>query len=73
MPEGEMTKYVVCKHRNVAAAYERFFGPSSGALPESWHSRTLAGLIRAFRRPRPRAQPVELAQPVESPQPISQS
>jgi hypothetical protein len=44
-----MTKYVACKRRNVAAAYERFLGPSSGALdgvkPEPWHSRTWNGFV----------------------------
>ena len=54
-----MEKYVICKRRNVAAALERFLGPSAGALPESWHSRTLAGLRHALRRrpPAPRATP----------------
>lgn len=46
------TKYIACKHRNVAAAYERFLGPSAGALPEPWHSRTWAGLVRALKLPR---------------------
>lgn len=43
-----MQKYVVCKRRNVAAAYERFFGPSAGAFPEPWHSRTWNGLRNVF-------------------------
>ena len=53
MEEEPMTKYTVCKRRNVAAAYERFLGPSAGALPEPWHSRTLAGLLQALGLQRP--------------------
>lgn len=47
MHEEKMQKFVVCKRRNVAAAYERFFGPS--AQPQPWHSRTLSGLAFLFR------------------------
>ena len=50
MLEEPMTKYVACKRRNVAAAYERFLGPHAGALPEPWHSRTWSGLLQILRR-----------------------
>ena len=54
-----MEKYVACKRRNVAAAYERFLGPSAGALPEPWHSRTWSGLLQVLKlrqtAPAPRA------------------
>ena len=53
MEEEPMKKYVVCKRRNVAAAYERFLGPSAGALPEPWHSRTFSGLLQALGLQRP--------------------
>ena len=53
MEEERMTKYAVCKRRNVAAAYERFLGPSAGALPEPWHVRTFAGLLQALGLQRP--------------------
>lgn len=43
-------RFVVCKRRNVAAAYERFLGPSAGALEEPWHSRTWSGLKRMLAR-----------------------
>lgn len=64
MQEETMTKYVACKRRNVAAAYERFLGPSAGALPEPWHSRTWTGLLHVLRLrqasvPAPRALRVE--------------
>lgn len=49
-----MTKFVACKRRNVAAAYERFLGPSA-VPPEPWHSRTWAGLLFLTRAFRPRA------------------
>jgi hypothetical protein len=59
MREEPMQKYVACKHRNVAAAYERFLGPSAGALPQPWHSRTWSGLLHVLRlrpgAPTPRA------------------
>lgn len=45
MEEETMTRYVACPRRNVTAAYERFLGPSAGAFPEPWHSRTWAGLV----------------------------
>ena len=49
-----MPKYIACKRRNVAAAYERFLGPSSGALndvmPEPWHSRTWNDLVALLRQ-----------------------
>ena len=55
-----MTRYLVCKRRNVAAAYERFLGPSAGAFPEPWHSRTWTGLIRILKIPRrERGQPTQ--------------
>jgi hypothetical protein len=44
--EETMPRYIVCRRRNVAAAYERFLGPSAAALEEPWHSRTWTGLIR---------------------------
>lgn len=44
-----MVRYIVCKRRNIAAAYERFLGPSAGALPEPWHSRTWSGLVRILK------------------------
>ena len=47
--EEAMERFTVCKRRNVAAAYERFLGPTAGALPEPWHSRTWAGLVRILR------------------------
>lgn len=50
MREEPMEKYVVCKRRNVSAAFARFLGPSAGALPEPWHSRTWAGLMHMLRR-----------------------
>ena len=56
--ENSMPRFVVCKRRNVAAAYERFLGPSAGALEEPWHSRTWTGLMRLVRRRR-----VPLAEP----------
>lgn len=40
-----MEKYVVSKRHNVAAAFARFLGPSAGAMPQPWHSRTWAGLL----------------------------
>jgi hypothetical protein len=43
-------KYIACKYRNVAAAYERFLGPSAVALHEPWHSRTWNGLVHILRR-----------------------
>jgi hypothetical protein len=43
-------RFIVCKRRNVAAAYERFLGPSAGALEEPWHSRTWSGLKRMLVR-----------------------
>jgi hypothetical protein len=47
-------RFIVCKRRTVAAAYERFLGPSAGALEEPWHSRTWSGLKRMLvRRKRP--------------------
>jgi len=51
MDEEKLQKYAVCKRRNVAAAYERFFGPS--AQPQPWHSRTWSGLALLFRGRRP--------------------
>lgn len=53
-----MVRYIVCKRRNVAAAYERFLGPSAGALEEPWHSRTWQGLVRILKiQRRERGQP----------------
>jgi hypothetical protein len=46
--EETMKRFIACKRRNVAAAYERFLGPSAGAFPEPWHSRTWAGLVQAL-------------------------
>ena len=51
--EESMQRFIVCKRRNVAAAYERFLGPSAGALPQPWHSRTWSGLVRMLRKPSP--------------------
>ena len=51
--EESMQRFIVCKRRNVAAAYERFLGPSAGALPQPWHSRTWNGLVRILRKPSP--------------------
>jgi hypothetical protein len=48
--EPVTTKYIACKHRNVAAAYERFLGPTAAALPEPWHSRTWNGLVNILKR-----------------------
>lgn len=45
-----MPRFVVCKRRNVAAAYERFLGPSAGAIEEPWHARTWTGLMRILVR-----------------------
>ena len=53
------TKYIACKRRNVAAAYERFLGPSAGAVPQSWHSRTFEGLVRLLIKPRYSHRPPE--------------
>ena len=51
MPEEEtMKRFIACKRRNVAAAYERFLGPSAGAFPEPWHSRTWTGLMQVLAR-----------------------
>jgi hypothetical protein len=50
--EESIKRFIACKRRNVAAAYDRFLGPSAGALPEPWHSRTWAGLVHALRRRR---------------------
>ncbi len=57
-----MEKYIACKRRNVAAAYERFLGPDSGKLSdvvrEPWHSRTWNGFVRLIKprySPRPPA------------------
>lgn len=62
MQEEQMTKYAVCKRRNVAAAYERFLGPSAGALPEPWHSRTLSGLLYVLGlQQRPRRERIQQA------------
>jgi len=51
--EEAMIRYIACKRRNVAAAYERFLGPSSGALNdlkrEPWHSRTWSGFVDLLR------------------------
>lgn len=51
--EESMQRFIVCKRRNVAAAYQRFLGPSAGALPQPWHSRTWSGLVRILRKPSP--------------------
>lgn len=59
-------RFIVCKRRNVAAAYERFLGPSAGALEEPWHSRTWSGLKRMLAR-RKRA-PLAGVRPVEVPE-----
>jgi hypothetical protein len=56
--EKSLPRFVACKRRNVAAAYERFLGPSAGALEEPWHSRTWSGLKRMLVR-RKRASPPE--------------
>ena len=56
--ELAMPRFVVCKRRNVAAAYERFLGPSAGALEEPWQSRTWTGLMRMLVRRKRRAAPV---------------
>lgn len=48
--EETMKRFIACKRRNVAAAYERFLGPSAGAFPEPWHSRTWAGLMHVLVR-----------------------
>lgn len=57
--ENSTPRFVACKRRNVAAAYERFLGPSAGALEEPWHSRTWSGLkrmlVRRKRAPLPEA------------------
>ena len=53
--ERSTQRFIVCKRRNVAAAYERFLGPSALALPQPWHSRTWNGLVRILRRPSPPA------------------
>ena len=51
--EESMQRFIACKRRNVAAAYERFLGPNAGALPQPWHSRTWSGLVRILRKPSP--------------------
>jgi hypothetical protein len=50
--EESMPGFIACKRRNVAAAYERFLGPTAAALPEPWHSRTWTGLIRILKNQR---------------------
>ena len=50
--ENQTPRFIACKRRNVAAAYERFLGPSAGALEEPWHSRTWTGLKRMLVRRR---------------------
>jgi len=50
MAKEPVKGYVVCKRRNIAAAFERFLGPSAGALlDEPWHSRTWTGILQALR------------------------
>lgn len=49
--EEHMQRFIACKRRNVAAAYERFLGPDAGALEEPWPTRTWYGLIRILRIP----------------------
>ena len=64
MHEDEsMRRFIACKRRNVVAAYERFLGPSAGALDEPWQSRTWTGLMRMLGRRKRRAAsvPVGLA------------
>jgi hypothetical protein len=51
--EEPMQRFIACKRRNVAAAYERFLGPSAAALGEPWHARTWSGLVRILRIPSP--------------------
>jgi len=45
-----MRRYLVCKRRNVAAAFERFLGRDTGMLAEPWASRTWTGFRGLFRR-----------------------
>lgn len=61
-----MQRFIVCSRRNVAAAYERFLGPSAGAFPEPWQSRTWSGLKRMLARRKIRAAPVPAGIPQES-------
>ena len=49
--EEPMQRFIACKRRNVAAAYERFLGPSAAALGEPWHARTWSGLVRQIDQP----------------------
>jgi hypothetical protein len=61
--EKSTPRFVACKRRNVAAAYQRFLGPSAGALEEPWHSRTWSGLKRMLvRRKRAPLAEVRLAE-----------
>ena len=63
--EESMQRFIVCKRRNVAAAYERFLGPSAGALDdEPWHSRTWNGLIRILRIPAPWTREARAGEPL---------
>lgn len=61
-----MNQYVVCKRRNVAAAYERFLGPSAGALEEPWQTRTWTGLMRMLGRRKRRSAPMPVGFALES-------
>jgi hypothetical protein len=44
----EEEKYPVCEHRNVAAAYERFFGPDSGAQFAPFSSHQVSNATNVF-------------------------
>jgi hypothetical protein len=45
-----MRRYVVCKRRNVSAAFDRFLGRDTGVLAEHWTNRTWSGFVGLFRR-----------------------
>lgn len=63
--ESMQQRFIVCKRRNVAAAFERFLGPS--ALPQPWHSRTWNGFVRILRKPSASSLLRRVARPAAAP------
>jgi hypothetical protein len=54
-----MSRYVVCKRRNIAASFERFLGRDAGVLSQPWASRTWTGFVGLFTRRYSRHRPAD--------------